>query len=547
MKNFIKHTLAIVLIGVLAACSSGDDDGQSADGDHGELVPEFTLLSSQADNSPSAFESAKLIVNEWQALGIPVTHEPMETNSLLNKVIDSEPRDYGAFMTGWSGRAERIDPDMYLYGVHHSSAAEVGGNNIPGLVNDEYDEIVENQRREMDPDKRRELVFEAQEILADEVATVTTHMQDIMQAYNKDQIGDVKIMLGDQLFNEWTMIESVPLTDDKEVRMGTLVDLDTLNPLQASTTYEWRNMRLIFDKLVRVGLDGTPQPAAATDWEIVDDTTVDVTIREGMTFHDGEPVTVEDIKFSYDMMIDEEVPYFAAFLGAIDSVEIIDDQHVRFNLNEPYAPLINNTFAQIPILPKHIWEDVEAPREENDESIIMVGSGPYAFEHWRRGEEFKAVRHDGFYEDIQFESYIYVVFSNNDGLLAALEKGEINLTPNLLASHVSIAEDLPHVEIIDAPGIGWNYVGFNMRVAPFDNKAFRHALAHTIDHRTITDVIYEGIGGPGGAGLVIAPASEFWHNPDVERPEFDPEKAREVLEEAGYTWDEQGRLRLPKE
>lgn len=472
----------------------------------------------------------------------------METNALLNRVIDSDPRDnYGAFMTGWSGRAERIDPDMYLYSIHHSSSAEVGGNNIPGLINEEYDEVVEAQRKEMDPDKRRELVFRAQEILADEVASVTTHMQDVVAAYNTEQIGDIQVMIGEQLFNEWTMIRSKPLTDDKFVRMGTLVDLDTLNPLQASTTYEWRNMRLIYDKLVRIGLDGSPEPSAATEWEVVDDTTVDITMREGMTFHDGEPVTIEDIKFSYDLMIDEEVPYFQAFMGAIESTEVLSDTELRFNLSEPYAPLVNITFAQIPILPKHIWEDIDNPREETDEEIMMIGSGPYKFEHWRRGEEFKAVKHDGFYEDIQFDGYFYVVFSNNDGMLAALEGGDLNLTPNLLASHVEIAKELPFVEIVESPGIGWNYVGFNMRVAPFDNKAFRHALAHTLDHRTVTDVIYEGIGGPGGAGLVISPANEFWHNPDVDRPEFDPDKAREVLEEAGYTWDEDGRLRLPKE
>src|SRR5690625_2899135 len=208
----------ILLLVVLAACGGKDDSSSSSGGDvdHGEPVPEFTLLSSQADNSPAAYESAKLIVEEWQNLGIPVTHEPMETNALLNRVIDSDPRDnHGAFMTGWSGRAERIDPDMYLYSIHHSSAADVGGNNIPGLINEEYDELVEAQRKEMDPEKRRELVFEAQEILADEVASVTTHMQDVVAAYNKDQIGDIQIMIGEQLFNEWTMIRSKPLSDEK--------------------------------------------------------------------------------------------------------------------------------------------------------------------------------------------------------------------------------------------------------------------------------------------------------------------------------------------
>lgn len=546
MRKLKLFAFLVVIAIVLAACGSKDDKpSSSADGDHGELVPEVTINTNPADESIVRYEAALMFQEEWEALGIPTKIEALEVNTSLAKIYDSDPRDYGAYISGWTGRVERLDPDMFIYSVFHSSNADVGGNNASGLILDEFDELAEQQRVEVDMDKRRELVFEAQEILADEVPIYTMYVPSLVQAYNKDKFDNIPAMAGEGLFSEWTPMMAEPLTDDKILKVAEVTDLDTTNPLAANTVYEWKNLRLIYDKLVRIGLDGTPQPAAATDWDIVDDTTIDITLRDGMTFHDGEPVDVEDVKFTFDYMIEWNTPYFLAFLNPIESVEVVDDETVRFNLNEPYAPFINNTLAQIPILPKHIWEDIDNPSEEVNEHPI--GSGPFKFKHWRRGEELATETFEDFYEDIEVDGYIYVVFSNHEGMIAALEKEEVDVTRTLQAPHVKIADELPFVQIEDKADLGWQYIGFNIREKPFDDKAFRQALAHTIDTETIVDVHMEGLAELGGAGLVISPANEFWYNPDVDRRDYDPEKARQILEEAGYTWDDEGRLRYPKE
>lgn len=547
MKNILKIGFLLLVIFTLVACNNESADDESL----GEVVPEVTILTMTPEFQSAHYEGALMVAEEWKDLGLDVSVQPLETNTLLSRLYSSDTHDFDVYMAGWTGRVERLDPDMFIHSVFHSGNANAGGNNASGFINSQFDEIADKQRMEMDPEKRRELIFEAQEILADEVPIFTTYIPKLVQAYNKENFSEVPVMAGEGLFSEWTPMLAKPVGEQKILRIGSQQDLDTLNPLAANTAYEWRNLRLIYDKLVRVGTDGIPTPSAADSWDVVDETTIDVTLRDGMTFHDGESVDVEDIKFTFDYMKEWEVAYFASFLSPIDSVEIKDDSTIRFNLIEPYAPFINNTLAQIPILPKHIWEgiveegDISNPNEFAN--LQPIGSGPFKFEHWRRGEELSTKKHENYQQDIAIDGYIYKIFSQSEGMFAALETGDLDVSNTLLATHLDRAKEISFLQVEEVADLGWQYLGFNLRKEPFDNKLFRQALAHTIDTESIVDIHLEGLGEVGGAGLVISPANEYWFNPDVERPKFDPERAREILEEGGYTWDKKGRLRMPKE
>jgi len=102
--------------------------------------------------------------------------------------------------------------------------------------------------------------------------------------------------------------------------------------------------------------------------------------------------------------------------------------------------------------------------------------------------------------------------------------------------------------LTEAQGTGFFYLGLNLEKPPFNNKAFRVALAHLVDYDLALDVHLNGYGARGGGGLVIVAANEFWHNPEVPIYDtYDPERAREILEEAGFTWNAQGKLVMPEE
>src|SRR5690625_5018171 len=153
--------------------------------------------------------------------------------------------------------------------------------------------------------------------------------------------------------------------------------------------------------------------------------------------------------FTYDYMIEHEIGYFIAFLNPIDSVETPDDSTIRFKLTEPYAPFINVTLAQIPILPKHIWENIVEdeglihPDEfTNDEAI---GSGPFVLEGWRRGEDLQTTTFKDFYEDIAIDGYILDIYAQDEAVMTALEtkSTDVNAVQFIPAS-IEKAEEISH-------------------------------------------------------------------------------------------------------
>ncbi|MFA5527722.1 MAG: ABC transporter substrate-binding protein [Peptostreptococcales bacterium] len=557
MKKRMIISLMLACLLLLTACTGNNKGGNNAkDGKKipddlmGELVPSLKFYSSLPEQNMVNYEMANQIVEDLRKIGVDVTNEPTDFAVLIDKIYGEEA-NYDAYTIGWSGRLERLDPDMFIHSINHSDNAGPGGNNTNRYRNSEFDAIADAQRQEMDIDKRRELVFEAQRILAEDVPQITLYSRSNVQAYNKDKYRDVVVIPGEGLFNEWTPIRIKPLTDDKTLIVASNVNIDTLNPMTANTLYEWRNLRLIYDKLARLSPEIEAVPSAATGWEVIDDNTIDVHLKEGLKFHDGKPLTVEDVKFTYDSFIDNKVAYFMTFLEPIESTEITGTNTVRFTLKRPYASFITNTLTQIPILPKHIWEAIEDPI--NFENKTPIGSGPFVFKNFRPGEELVTEANKDFYEDIAIDGYIFKIFGSPEGILTSLELKDIDLLSNeLVPAHIDLIKaneggKYSHLEMSQVDDVGFFYLGMNLDRVPFDNKDFRVAMSYLTDYDLAVDVLLNGYGAKGGAGLVIVEANEFWHNPDTPiHNTYDPERAKEILSDAGFTWDSQGKLRLPK-
>lgn len=204
-------------------------------------------------------------------MGVTLNAQPTDFNVLLD-IIYGEDMDYDVYTIGWSGRVERLDPDMFIHSINHSSNAVPGANNTSRYRNPEFDALADAQRSEMDMDERQRLVWEAQRILAEDVPRITTYSRANLQTYNKEKYTNVLNMSGEGLFNEWTPMVVEPLTDDKTLIVGSNINITNLNPFAARSVYDWRNLRLIYDKLVCLTVDVEPEPWAATGWDIIDDT-----------------------------------------------------------------------------------------------------------------------------------------------------------------------------------------------------------------------------------------------------------------------------------
>ena len=509
----------------------------------GEPLPTITLDTTTEGYDPIRYEGAFMIAEAWEELGFEVEVEPTEFGTLLERFYDEQ--DFQATILGWSGRVDRLDPHHFL-GTLYGGHTDPGGNNPGGWVNDEFDELFRQQREEPEEDTRIEMVQEMQAIAAEEMPVNVLFYRDEVVAYNNEKFEGFVEMSGEAIYNEWTPYEVSPLTDDAMLTIGTPEEPDTINPLDSTSVWGWKFMRMYYDKLVRLSPEVEPEMWAAEAIDTPDDTTYEVTLRDGMTFHDGEAVTVDDIVFTFEYYIDNEFGYFMPFLDMIESVEAPDESTVVFNLSEPFGPFINVTLAQIPILPEHIWGDIDNPADLAPDEIPTVGSGPFQFDRFDAGE-YKAMTVFADHwtaGDIEIEGIDYNIYADAEGVFTGLQTEEIDMTAwRLEPGQVPLAEDEDFLTVVNAPDFGYYHLTFNVREEPFDDVAVRQALSHAIDKDTIIDVLLDGRGEPGSS--VVAPSNPTWHNPDITRYDYDMDRARELLEEAGYGWDADGRIVAP--
>ena len=549
LKMAATLTACVLTAGLLTACG----DASAPDEDHlGPLVPRLVILCSLPEGNMVNYEMAQEFAEELGRIGVTMEVRPTDFAVLINTLY-GEDMDYDAYTLGWSGRVERLDPDMFIHSINHSSNAVAGGNNTCRYANPAFDVLADAQRREMDPLARRKIVWEAQRLLSEDVPRITLYARANVQAYNHERFTNLISIPGEGLFNEWTPMLMEPLTDTHTVPIvASNINLTSLNPFNARSAYDWRNLRLIYDKLARLSPEHEPRPWAAAAWELVSDTIIDVELRPGMTFHDGQPVTVDDIVWSYQAWMDLPESYFASFTHPIATVEATGDLTVRFALHEPYAPFVTTTLAQIPILPRHIWEHVGDITQYANEH--PVGSGPFRFVRFRTGQELVTERFDEYFEPASVDGYIFKIYASPEGVLTDLELANADLISyDLIPAHINQIKAneggrYSHLRVTEAQDIGFFYLGMNNNRPPFDHRAFRIAAAHLVDYDYAVDVLLNGYGSRGGGGLVINAANEFWHNPDV--PLYDtyhPERARQILQDAGFAWDRRGRLRLPAE
>jgi peptide/nickel transport system substrate-binding protein len=509
--------------------------------EEGEPVGEIEIITTTEAYDPIRYEAAFIIADAWRDLGFDVVVRPTEFSTALQRFYDEQ--DFDVTILGWSGRVDRLDPQHFL-GTLDSRQAGLGGNNPGGYDNPEYDVLFDAQAAEFDADARRQIVLDMQELYMPDAPVVVLFHRDEVIAYNNTTFDNFVTMAGEGLYNEWTPLQVVPLTDDGFLTIGAPQEPDNINPLASTSVWGWKWMRMYYDKLVRLSPDVEPIPWAAEEINPIDDTTIEIVLRDGMTWHDGEPVTVEDVKFTFDYYIAAEFGYYAAFLNPIDNVEIIDERTVRFNLSDPFAPFVTVTLSQIPLLPEHIWADIENPGDLTPDQIPTVGSGPFVFERYDRGEFMSLTTNRDHWAtaDTAIDGVEMIIYADAEGVFTGMQTGEIDMTAwRMEPGQIPLAEGNDDLTVVSVPDFGYFHLTYNLRRAPLDDTAVRRALTLAIDRERLVNVLLDGRGEVGSS--VVAPVNTFWHNPFTERFPYDLDAAREELANAGYTWAEDGSIR----
>ena len=543
----------------------------------GEMVPTIIVHSVTQAERPIEYETTRLVVENMRELGLEVEHRAIPWAQMIDEIwfsrtVDSAVADRPFQMTHWRmvGRPERSDPDEFTYNLFHSSVRD-GGYNFIGYNNPEYDALAEAQRVEVaDKEARLDIICEAQTIIRNDMVNAyfihpLTPQVVNTSAFNPDSI---TTQAGIGVHNFWTWIGIEPTTDDKTLITSTTSFLNNFNPLEIAGDAPSRVTEMTWDRLMRINPIGVAEPWAAESvvWE--DPLNVVVTLREGMTWHDGEAVQSDDAAYSFEAALagttqtDEdgnesfraEAPDYYPFARNVDSIEIIDDLSLRFTLKTPSAAFETSSLAKLNLLPKHIWEPIINDLLEQDDADvnsiqeeIPIGSGPFKYVAYDVNEFVLLEAFDDHWARPKIDTWLMNVLPNQEATLGQIQSGEMNFLwewpgdPGVLQN---IVDENEHLDIFSAISIGFNYFAFNVRYAPFDDVTFRQAVAHTIPQEFIIDNIFNGLAAP--ADSFVSAALEYWRQcDDLPTYDFSIDGARELLASAGYSWDDDGRLLYP--
>lgn len=516
--------------------------GKAVAEEAGDRIRKIVLYTDPQGAVPQAYQAAQLIGQAWRQLGLDVEVKPIARQQ-QTQIVWYERGRWDTTMWRMVGRPERSDPDELVFNLFHSSTAP-NGFNFVGYVSPDYDRIAEQQRQTLDPDQRKKLVHEAQSLVnRDQPYAFLVHPKTL-QAFNQ-QIWDpasIVVQKGVGIRNFWTFIGATPKGQQRTMIINSGTSLQAIHPLYIGGAPDsWIN-ELVWDRLVRIGPDGLPRPWAAESFSFVNDQTVDVTIRDGMTFHDGRPVTVEDVIFSFEApATGDKVPMFRAFVSDIAKVERTGDRSVRFHLKRTNAAFATTSLGRVFIAPKHVWEPYLKSLEGKTETIeqirdpINVGSGPFRQVRARLNEEIVLDRFDKYWMAPKMDRLILRIVPNAEAVIGMLRSGELNLLaeyggdPDVLEA---LAKEVPAIKVTEETDIGLEFLAFNNRRPPFDNPAFRTALSAAIDRSVIVQAAWNGFAVPSTSH--VSPALPYWYASDLTPLPAGIEAARDLLKKAGF-------------
>ncbi|MBD5084336.1 MAG: ABC transporter substrate-binding protein [Clostridiales bacterium] len=320
--------------------------------------------------------------------------------------------------------------------------------------------------------------------------------------------------------------QSGELPNGNSVTVGIAQDLSNLDPQLAKTAGIREVLFNIFEGLVKASPDGSVIPAVASDYEISEDaTTYTFTLREGVTFHNGEIVTIEDVVYSLERCAGSEndgKPLVSAFSN-VSKIEATDDSHVVITLAEPSLEFLNALTAAI--IPKDSGPTI---------TETMIGTGPFQFVSYAPQDSLVMEKYDGYWNGekaAKLDKVTFKIVPDVNAMVVGLKGGTLDMVvhlPNNLEGEVendfTVHEDT--MKLVQALYI-------NNAVEPFDNELVRQAMYYAIDVDQIIDFVCGGAGVPTGTSMY--PAQEKYFMPEL-AGNYAPnvEKAKELLAQAGY-------------
>ncbi len=547
-----------------------------------------------ADDDREAVRIARHLAENLETAGLAVTVEPTTEDKLLREVLIN--KNFDIYVGQHPGQD---DPDFLRAFLHSKFSEEPGWQNPFSYSNITVDELLDLQKEA--GDDRLEVLAELQRYIVQDFPFITILFPEELRVVRTDRYtGWADSPLTDSLgYLGLSPVGGGAGTDDVQpgdgdtdrdgtLRVGLIDRRSTrnLNPLGVEFRDHGTITGLLYDPLAyRLGDDYVPW--LAKEWRWVSPSharypTLELSLREQQQWHDGEPITADDVVFTYrflrDTTMEDEdpvvpTPRFRGRSSLVDSADVVGETTVRVQFDASSREVAQRVLT-VPILPKHIWEEQATLTEvagielqsQTTEALIWentepVGSGPFQFAESSVDEHVTLERFDEhflqreslsdptsqFARAPHFARLEFLVYPSEQMLVEEANAGNIDATAPGLTPERLDAVDGEHVTVQIDESTRFYHVGFNIRATPFTNPRFRHAISRMIDRTFLVEDVFDG-----NARGVLSPLFDWNMVPsNLERAteppydfvgdhgsgDVDPDRARDVFREAGYSYN----------
>lgn len=315
---------------------------------------------------------------------------------------------------------------------------------------------------------------------------------------------------------------------------GVIGEPSNLIPMLASDSASHNVSSHIFSGLVKYDTDLSVIGDLAESWNISKDgLVITFHLRKGVKWTDGVEFTAEDVMFGYRTIIDEKTPsaYKEDFLQ-VKKAEVVDKYVFRVTYEKPFAPALTS-WTSLVILPKHLLEGKDITK--SDMARDPVGLGPYKLAKWVSGQELILESNQDYFEGRPYiDRYLYKVIPDPATMFLELKTGGVDmmgLTPIQYTKQTDTTFFKNNFRKYRYPAFSYTHLAFNQKHPWFSDKRVRQAMSYAVDKNEIVDVVLFGLGTPATGPYV---PNTWPYNPNVRKYEYSPEKAKELLKEAGW-------------
>lgn len=316
----------------------------------------------------------------------------------------------------------------------------------------------------------------------------------------------------------------------KDVRKELVIAQDgepkSLDIHNGNDGFSLRINKQIYSRLVEADGDMQLSPGVAESWKSIDERTTQFNLRKGVKFHNGDELKAEDVKYSFERMMNS--PRISFVLPPIERVDVVDDYTVNIVTKMPFGPLMAHlSHPALGIVNKKLLEkDLESFKAH------PIGTGPYKFSSWQAGDKVTLTRNDEYFLDsAKFEKLIVRNIVEATSRTIALETGEVDIAISVNAVDEETIKKNPKLSLLTKPSISYSYIGMNTQKDKFQDKRVRKAINYAIDKQAIVDVVLNGSGKVATSPIASA---VFGFTDKIKSYGYDVEKAKELMKEAGY-------------